>query len=209
MKISTASLTLSCLCSNADLKLVVDIFRYYAGWADKIQGKHIPIQSLSQNGNNQYLCYTRHEPVGVVGQIIPWNFPLLMAAFKLAPALAVGCCCVIKSSEKTPLSLLMMSNLFAEAGFPNGVINVLSGDGPVAGHALVKHPQVNKIAFTGSSITGQKVALDATQYGMKRVSLELGGKSPLIVFEDADLDKAVEVAHLGLFFNMGNFTEFR
>eukprot|EP00922_Rhytidocystis_sp_ex-Travisia-forbesii_P054076 GHVS01080225.1.p1 GENE.GHVS01080225.1~~GHVS01080225.1.p1 ORF type:complete len:534 (+),score=87.87 GHVS01080225.1:88-1689(+) len=190
-------------CIHVDLKLVVDVFRYYAGWADKIQGKTVPIQSLSQNGNNQYLCFTRHEPIGVVGQIIPWNFPLLMMAWKLAPALAVGCCCVLKTSEKTPLSGLMLCHLINEAGFPKGVVNVISGHGPTTGEAMVKHPGIAKIAFTGSSKVGQHILMKSAEFGMKRVSLELGGKSPLIVFDDADLDKAVEVAHLGLFFNMG------
>eukprot|EP00922_Rhytidocystis_sp_ex-Travisia-forbesii_P054077 GHVS01080226.1.p1 GENE.GHVS01080226.1~~GHVS01080226.1.p1 ORF type:complete len:420 (+),score=74.33 GHVS01080226.1:688-1947(+) len=190
-------------CIQADMKLVVDVFRYYAGWCDKIQGKTIPIQSLSPNGNNQYLCFTRHEPIGVVGQIIPWNFPLLMMAWKLAPALAVGCCCVLKSSEKTPLSALMLCHLICEAGFPNGVVNVLSGDGPTTGDAIVKHPDISKVAFTGSTNVGKQVMMKAAEHGMKKVSLELGGKSPLIVFDDADIDKAVEIAHLGLFFNMG------
>eukprot|EP00922_Rhytidocystis_sp_ex-Travisia-forbesii_P054078 GHVS01080227.1.p1 GENE.GHVS01080227.1~~GHVS01080227.1.p1 ORF type:complete len:556 (+),score=73.11 GHVS01080227.1:75-1670(+) len=190
-------------CIHADLKLVVDVFRYYAGWADKMQGKTIPIQSLSKNGNNQYLCYTRHEAIGVVGQIIPWNFPLLMMAWKIAPAIAVGCCCVLKTSEKTPLSALMLSHLINEAGFPKGVINVLTGEGPTTGEAIVKHPGVCKIAFTGSSKVGQHIMMRSAECGMKRTSLELGGKSPLIVFDDADIDKAVEIAHLGLFFNMG------
>eukprot|EP00922_Rhytidocystis_sp_ex-Travisia-forbesii_P054080 GHVS01080229.1.p1 GENE.GHVS01080229.1~~GHVS01080229.1.p1 ORF type:complete len:532 (+),score=91.09 GHVS01080229.1:165-1760(+) len=190
-------------CIHADLKLVVDVFRYYAGWADKIQGKTIPIQSLSQNGNNQYMCFTRHEAIGVVGQIIPWNFPLLMMAWKLAPALAVGCCCVLKTSEKTPLTGLMLCHLIKEAGIPNGVVNVLSGEGPTTGDAIVKHPGIAKIAFTGSSKVGQQIMMKAAEQGMKRTSMELGGKSPLIVFDDADLEKAVEIAHLGLFYNMG------
>eukprot|EP00921_Rhytidocystis_pertsovi_P016112 GHVQ01025444.1.p1 GENE.GHVQ01025444.1~~GHVQ01025444.1.p1 ORF type:complete len:514 (+),score=82.89 GHVQ01025444.1:182-1723(+) len=191
------------VCMAADLKLCVDVFRYYAGWADKIQGKTIPIQGLAQNGNNQFLCFTRHEAIGVVGQIIPWNFPLLMLTWKLAPALAVGCTVVLKTSEKTPLSATLMCQLIREAGFPKGVVNVLAGDGMRTGAAIVKHPGISKVAFTGSTAVGKMIAKEAAEHGMKRVSLELGGKSPLIVFEDADMDKAVEVAHLGLFFNMG------
>eukprot|EP00922_Rhytidocystis_sp_ex-Travisia-forbesii_P005160 GHVS01007544.1.p1 GENE.GHVS01007544.1~~GHVS01007544.1.p1 ORF type:complete len:441 (+),score=46.43 GHVS01007544.1:317-1639(+) len=190
-------------CLDSEMKLVVGFFRYYAGWADKMQGKTIPIQSLSANGNNQYLCFTRHEPIGVVGQIIPWNYPLCLLAIKLAPALAVGCCCVVKTSEKTPLSALMACHLIKEAGIPDGVVNVLSGHGPTTGEALVRHPGIAKISFTGSSKVGQHIMRVAAECGMKRVNLELGGKSPLIVLDDADLDKAVEIAHNGLFSNMG------
>ncbi|KAF8822145.1 aldehyde dehydrogenase [Cardiosporidium cionae] len=186
----------------ADLTLVVDCFRYYAGWADKIQGKTVPIQSLGK-GDQQYLCFTKHEPVGVVGQIIPWNFPLLMLAWKIGPAIAVGCTVVMKTSEKTPLSAQMLAHLIKEAGFPRGVINILTGFGPSVGEYMVRHPGIDKVAFTGSSISGKKVMIAAAESGMKRVSLELGGKSPLVVFDDADLDAAVEVAHLGLFFNQG------
>ncbi|KAF8822902.1 aldehyde dehydrogenase [Cardiosporidium cionae] len=186
----------------ADLALVVDCFRYYAGWADKIQGKTVPIQ-LAGQGDQEYLCLTKHEPVGVVGQIIPWNFPLLMLAWKLAPAIAVGCTIVMKTSEKTPLTAQMVAHLIKEAGFPPGVVNILTGFGPTVGDYIVRHPGIDKVAFTGSSISGKKVMIAAAESGMKRISLELGGKSPLIVFDDADLDAAVEIAQFGLFFNQG------
>eukprot|EP00922_Rhytidocystis_sp_ex-Travisia-forbesii_P054073 GHVS01080222.1.p1 GENE.GHVS01080222.1~~GHVS01080222.1.p1 ORF type:complete len:525 (+),score=77.35 GHVS01080222.1:25-1575(+) len=189
--------------SEVEMKLVVGFIRYYAGWADKMQGKTIPIQSLSANGNNQYLCFTRHEPIGVVAQIMPWNYPLCLLAIKVAPALAVGCCCVVKTSEKTPLSALAVCHLIKDAGLPAGVVNVLSGCGGTTGNALVRHPGIAKISFTGSSAVGQQIMVMAAQHGMKRTSLELGGKSPLIVLDDADIDRAVETAHNGLFSNMG------
>lgn len=181
----------------ADLPLTVKCYRYYAGWADgKITGKTIPIE-----GN--YFCYTRTEPVGVVGQIIPWNFPLLMQAWKLGPALAAGCTVVMKSSEKTPLTALMIGKLMVEAGFPPGVVNLLSGFGPTCGQAIARHMDINKVAFTGSSAVGHKIMQYAAESNLKRVSLELGGKSPLLIFDDADVDKAVAIAKLGLFFNGG------
>jgi aldehyde dehydrogenase (NAD+) len=181
---------------NIDLPLTVKCYRYFAGWADKIQGKTIPI-----DGN--YLCYTRHEPVGVVGQIIPWNFPLLMQAWKWGPALACGNTIVLKPAEQTPLTALRVAALAQEVGFPDGVVNVVPGYGPTAGAALASHKDVDKIAFTGETTTGQIVMTAAAQSNLKRVSLELGGKSPNIVFADADLDAAVEGAYFGLFFNQG------
>jgi aldehyde dehydrogenase (NAD+) len=180
----------------ADLPLTVKCYRYYAGWADKIHGKTIPVE-----GN--YFCYTRHEPVGVVGQIIPWNFPLLMQAWKWGPALAAGNCVVLKPAEQTPLTALYVARLAQEVGFPDGVINVVPGFGPTAGAALSSHMDVDKVAFTGEGSTGKLVMTAAAQSNLKRVSLELGGKSPNIVFADADLDAAVEGAYLGLFFNQG------
>jgi len=180
---------------NVDIALAIKCFRYYAGWADKQQGKTVPI-----DGN--FFCYTLHEPVGVVGQIIPWNFPILMATWKLAPALATGCTVVMKSSEKTPLTALMMCELIKEAGFPPGVVNMLSGYGPGCGGYIVTHPLVDKVAFTGSSATGRKVALAAGGH-LKRISLELGGKSPLIVFPDADIETALTLANVGVFLNSG------
>ena len=180
----------------ADLPLVIKCYRYYAGWADKIHGKTIPIE-----GN--FFCYTRHEPVGVVGQIIPWNFPLLMQAWKWAPALAAGCTIVLKPAEQTPLSALRVAELAQEAGIPDGVINVIPGYGPTAGAAISKHKDVDKVAFTGSGEIGALVMEMAARSNMKRVSLELGGKSPNVVFADADLDAAVEGAYFGLFFNQG------
>jgi aldehyde dehydrogenase (NAD+) len=180
----------------ADLPLTVKAYRYYAGWADKIHGKTIPIE-----GN--YFCYTRHEPVGVVGQIIPWNFPLLMQAWKWGPALAAGNCIVLKPAEQTPLTALRVAKLAQEVGFPDGVINVVPGYGPTAGAALTGHMDVDKCAFTGEGSTGKIVMTAAAQSNLKRVSLELGGKSPNIVFADADLEAAVEGAYFGLFFNQG------
>jgi aldehyde dehydrogenase (NAD+) len=180
----------------ADLPLTVQCYRYYAGWADKIQGKTIPV-------NGPYLCYTRHEPVGVVGQIIPWNFPLLMQAWKWGPALACGNTIVLKPAEQTPLTALRVAKLAQEVGFPDGVINVVPGYGETAGAALSGHMDVDKIAFTGETTTGKIVMAAAAQSNLKRVSLELGGKSPNIVFADADMEAAVEGAYFGLFFNQG------
>jgi aldehyde dehydrogenase (NAD+) len=179
----------------ADLPLVIDCLRYYAGWADKIHGDTIPIR-----GN--YFCYTRREPVGVAGQIIPWNFPLLMAAWKWGPALAAGCTIVMKPAEQTPLSCLRLGELAMEAGFPKGVVNIVPGYGPTAGAALVKHPDVDKIAFTGEYRTAQIIMRDAAQT-LKRLTFELGGKSPNVIFADADLDAAVAGTEFGLFFNQG------
>ena len=180
----------------ADLPLVIKAYRYYAGWADKYHGKTIPVE-----GN--FFCYTRHEPVGVVGQIIPWNFPLLMQAWKWGPALATGCTIVLKPAEQTPLSALAVAKLAQEAGFPDGVINVVPGFGPTAGAALSSHMDVDKIAFTGEHTTGQIIMEAAARSNLKRVSLELGGKSPNIVFADADIDAAVDGSWFGLFFNQG------
>lgn len=180
----------------ADLPLTAKCYRYYAGWTDKYHGKTIPIEG-------DFFCYTRHEPVGVVGQIIPWNFPLLMQAWKWGPALATGCTVVLKPAEQTPLSALRVAELAQQAGFPDGVINVIPGFGPTAGAALSSHMDVDKIAFTGEHTTGQIVMTAAAQSNLKRVSLELGGKSPNVVFADADLDAAVEGAYFGLFFNQG------
>lgn len=179
----------------ADLPLVVDCLRYYAGWADKIHGDTVPVR-----GN--FFCYTRREPVGVVGQIIPWNFPLLMVAWKWGPALATGCTIVMKPAEQTPLSALRLGELALEAGFPKGVINLVPGYGPTAGAALVKHPGVDKIAFTGSTETAQLIMRDAAAT-LKRITFELGGKSPNVVFADANLDAAIAGAEFGLFFNQG------
>lgn len=179
-----------------DLNLVLRCYRYYAGWADKVHGKTIPI-------NGPYLCYTRHEPVGVVGQIIPWNFPLLMQAWKLSPALATGNTVVMKTAEQTPLSALRVGELIIEAGFPPGVVNILSGYGPTAGAAIANHMDVDKLAFTGSTEVGHLVMEAAAKSNLKRVTLELGGKSPNIVFADADMDAAIAGAHNSLFFNQG------
>jgi aldehyde dehydrogenase (NAD+) len=180
----------------ADLPLTIACYRYYAGWADKVQGKTIPI-----DGN--FLCYTRLEPVGVVGQIIPWNFPLLMQAWKLGPALCTGNTVVMKPAEQTPLTALRVGELILEAGFPEGVVNLLPGYGPTAGAAIANHMDVDKVAFTGSTEVGHLIMEAAAKSNLKRVTLELGGKSPNIVFADADMDQAVEGSHFALFFNQG------
>jgi aldehyde dehydrogenase (NAD+) len=181
---------------TADLPLTIACYRYYAGWADKIQGKTIPVQG-------RYFSYTKHEPVGVVGQIIPWNFPLLMQAWKLGPALAAGCTVVMKPAEQTPLTALRVGELALEAGIPEGVLNLLPGYGPTAGAAISRHMDVDKVAFTGSTEVGHLIMRAAADSNLKRVTLELGGKSPNIVFADADMDKAIEGAHFALFFNQG------
>jgi len=179
----------------ADLPLVIDCLRYYAGWADKIHGETIPVR-----GN--YFTYTRREPVGVCGQIIPWNFPMLMTAWKWGPALAAGCTIVMKPAEQTPLTCLRMAEIAQEAGIPDGVINVVPGYGPTAGAAAVKHPGIDKIAFTGEHRTAQIIMADAAQT-LKRLTFELGGKSPNVIFDDADLEAAVAGTEFGLFFNQG------
>jgi aldehyde dehydrogenase (NAD+) len=180
---------------GADLPLVIDTLRYYAGMADKIQGATIPVR-----GN--YFTYTRKEPVGVVGQIIPWNFPMLMVAWKWGPALASGCTIVMKPAEQTPLTCLRMAALAKEAGIPDGVINVVPGFGPTAGAAIVAHPGVDKIAFTGEHRTAQIIMRQASDT-LKRLTFELGGKSPNVISADADLDAAAQGALFGLFFNQG------
>jgi aldehyde dehydrogenase (NAD+) len=179
-----------------DVAKTVACYRYFAGWADKVQGKTIPI-------DGDFFCYTRHEPIGVVGQIIPWNYPMLMQSWKLAPALATGNTVVMKPAEQTPLSALRIGELLLEAGYPEGVVNILPGFGPTAGAALARHMDVDKVAFTGSTEVGRLIMTAAAQTNLKRVTLELGGKSPNIIFDDADLDAAVEGAHLGIFVNQG------
>ncbi|KAK2507761.1 hypothetical protein MC885_000884 [Smutsia gigantea] len=208
-----------------DLDMVLKCFRYYAGWADKYHGKTIPI-------DGDFFSYTRHEPVGVCGQIIPWNFPLLMQAWKLGPALATGNVVVMKMAEQTPLTALYMASLIKEAGFPPGVVNIVPGFGPTAGAAIASHEDVDKVAFTGSTEVGHLIQVASGNSNLKRVTLELGGKSPNIIMSDADskvwggwsgaegspsclysgsltpavlsiLDWAVEQAHFALFFNQG------
>ncbi|HEV3006648.1 MAG TPA: aldehyde dehydrogenase family protein, partial [Pirellulales bacterium] len=179
----------------ADLPLSIDCLRYYAGFADKIHGQTIPVR-----GN--YFTYTRREPVGVVGQIIPWNFPILMVCWKWGPALAAGCTIVIKPAEQTPLTCLRLARLAQKVGIPDGVINVVPGYGPTAGAAIVKHPAVDKVAFTGEYKTAQIIMREASQT-LKRLTFELGGKSPNVVFADADLDAAAAGSHFGLYFNQG------
>ncbi len=181
----------------ADVPLAVDLFRYMAGWATKITGSTFPISFPGD-----YLTYTLREPIGVVGQIIPWNFPLLMAAWKLGPALAAGNTVVLKLAEQTPLSGLRLSELIQEAGFPEGVVNVLTGYGEGAGAPLAAHDLVDKIAFTGSTEVGKLIVKAATG-NLKKVTLELGGKSPAIVFPDADIDRAIAGTASAIFFNHG------
>ena len=184
----------------ADVPLSVDHFRYYAGWATKIEGETIPITVPNAPGAS-FLDYTLREPLGVVGQIIPWNFPLLMAAWKLGAALACGNCVVLKPAEQTPLSALRLAELVCEAGFPDGVVNLVTGWGDT-GAALARHPGVDKVAFTGSTEVGHEI-VKASAGNLKRVSLELGGKSPAIVFEDADLEVAAAGVASAIFFNQG------
>ena len=178
-----------------DLPQVVENFEYFAGWATKIEGETIPV-------HGQMFNYTLREPVGVCGQIIPWNFPLLMAAWKLAPALAAGNTIVLKPAEQTPVGAMELAKLFEEAGFPQGVVNVVPGYGETAGAALASHPDIDKLAFTGSTEVGKLVAKAAAD-NLTKVSLELGGKAPNIVFADADMEQAVNGAMMGIFFNQG------
>jgi phenylacetaldehyde dehydrogenase len=181
-----------------DVPTAVDAFRYYAGWATKVEGSTIPISMPGA----KYLAYTLREPVGVAGQIIPWNFPLIMASMKLAPALAVGCTCVLKPAEQTPLTALRLGELVQEAGFPDGVVNIVPGYGETAGAALASHPDVDKIAFTGSTEVG-KLILNAASGNLKKVSLELGGKSPNVNLQDANLETAIPGSAMAIFFNQG------
>lgn len=181
-----------------DVPAAIDIFRYMAGWASKIHGQVNPI---SADGRD-YHSYSLREPIGVVGQIVPWNYPLAMAAWKVAPALAAGCTIVLKPSEVTPLTALRLAELALEAGLPEGVLNVVTGYGHEAGQALVEHSGVDKIAFTGSTRVGKRIVETAAR-DLKRVTLELGGKSPSLIFADADLDNAALGAALAIFFNSG------
>ncbi|KAF8897449.1 NAD-aldehyde dehydrogenase [Infundibulicybe gibba] len=180
-----------------DIGDTVQCLRYYAGWADKITGQCIEVD------NKTKLAFTRHEPIGVCGQIIPWNYPINMWSWKIAPALAVGCTVVMKPSELCPLTALKLSELVKEAGFPPGVVNTVPSYGPIGGAALTAHHDVDKIAFTGSTITGRKIMEAAAKSNLKKLSLELGGKSPHLIFESADLDQAANWAALGICYNSG------
>jgi phenylacetaldehyde dehydrogenase len=184
----------------ADVALSVDLFRYMAGWATKVEGNTIPI-SVPYAPGAKFLTYTMREPVGVVGQIIPWNFPLLMAAWKLGPALATGCTIVLKPAEQTPMTAIRLGELIQEAGFPKGVVNIVTG-GPSTGAAVAAHPDIDKVAFTGSTEVG-KLIVQAAAGNLKKLTLELGGKSPNIVFPDADIEKAIPGAANAIFFNHG------
>ncbi|MFH1109637.1 MAG: aldehyde dehydrogenase family protein [Planctomycetota bacterium] len=181
---------------TGDVPGTASLYRYYAGWADKIHGRTLPVAG-------PFHAYTRHEPVGVCGQIIPWNFPMLMQAYKWAPALACGCTSVLKPAEQTPLTALRIAELAMEAGFPEGVVNVVPGFGPTAGAAIAHHADIDKVAFTGSTAVGKAILKAAAETNLKRVTLELGGKSPNIIFADADVDTAAKFAYFALFFNMG------
>ena len=181
---------------GGDIPATAGLYRYYGGWADKIHGKVLPMAG-------PFVGHTRHEPVGVVGQIIPWNFPALMQAYKWAPALACGCTCVLKPAEQTPLTALRIAELTVEAGFPPGVVNVVPGFGPTAGAALARHGDVDKVAFTGSTEVGKQIMKAAAETNLKRVTLELGGKSPNVIFADADVDAAAKFAYFAIFYNMG------
>lgn len=182
--------------ANLDVPASIGTLRYYAGWADKILGQtsfDIP----------KVFGYTKREPVGVCGQIIPWNFPLLMFTWKISPAFATGNTVVIKSAETTPLSALKMCELIQKAGFPAGTVNLVSGFGKTVGAAIAQHMDIDKVAFTGSTATGRNILRAAANSNLKKVTLELGGKSPNIIFEDADLEKAVGWAVWGIHVNFG------
>lgn len=181
--------------SKIDVAMAIETFRYYAGWADKITGDTLPV-------NGPFFTYTLREPVGVVGAIVPWNFPLNLATWKVAPALAAGCTVVLKPAHETPLTALMLGEIAIEAGLPPGALNVVPGPGATAGAALVRHPLVDKIAFTGSTEVGQWIQREAAGT-VKRLTLELGGKSPNIIFADADLQAAVRGAQSGIFYGKG------
>jgi acyl-CoA reductase-like NAD-dependent aldehyde dehydrogenase len=183
------------LAQYVDVRGTVAHLRYFAGWATKIEGNVLPVSAPDM------LCYTRREPVGVCGQIVPWNFPLLMATWKVAPALAAGCTIVLKPAEQTPLSALRFGELALEVGFPEGVLNVICGDGET-GAALVDHPGVDKISFTGSTVVGREIGAKAGR-ALKRVTLELGGKSPNVILPDADIDAAVKGSYQAIYFNSG------
>jgi acyl-CoA reductase-like NAD-dependent aldehyde dehydrogenase len=181
--------------AQGDIAAAINHMRYYAGWPTKIEGETIPVSTPN------VLCYTRREPVGVCGQIVPWNFPLLMAVWKIAPALASGCTVVLKPAEQTPLTGLRLAELAQEAGIPDGVVNVLAGDGET-GAAIVDDPGINKIAFTGSTVVGREIGAKCGRT-LKRVTLELGGKSPNIILPDADLEAAIKGSYQGIYFNTG------
>ena len=181
---------------NVDMTLAIKCLRYYAGWTDKLHGKTIPI-------DGPFMAMTRREPVGIVGAIVPWNFPIMLTIWKIAPALCCGNCIIIKPAEQTPLTALAIAALCREAGFPPGVVAVLPGFGKTAGAAMASHMKIDKIAFTGSTPVGRQIMEAAAKSNLKNVTLELGGKSPCIVFEDADMTEAVELAHHAIFFNQG------
>lgn len=184
------------IANAVDVNFTIQVFNYYAEWADKVHGKTLPI-------DGPFMMYTRKEPVGVCAQIVPWNFPIAMVSWKLGPALAAGCTIVLKPAEQTPLSALRLGELAIEAGIPEGVLNILPGYGETAGQALCTHPLVDKVAFTGSTEVGRLIQSNAGVENLKKVTLELGGKSPNIIMNDVDMDLAIQQSNMGLFFNMG------
>jgi len=188
--------------AKGEVSAIVDCFEFYAGAATKNYGDTLPAPMPN------YVAYTAHEPVGVAGAIVPWNFPLLLASWKVAPALAAGCTVILKPSSATPLTAIELGKIAVEAGLPEGVLNVLTGQGTSLGQAIVDHPGIDKIAFTGSTATGKRVAVTAAAT-LKRITLELGGKSPSLVFDDADLERAVNGALYGIFYNAGQTCEAR
>ena len=190
------------MANRVDVRGSIEYLRYIAGWATKIEGSTVDVSFPRPRGGGNYFAYTRQEPVGVVGAIIPWNFPLNMAVWKVGPALATGCTVVLKPASETPLTALRFGELILEAGFPEGVVNFITGSGSVVGAAMSSHPGIDKIAFTGSTEVGRTVGLSAMDR-IARVSLELGGKSPVIVFDDANLDAAIPGAASAIFFNQG------
>lgn len=183
------------IAKSVDVEMVYRVIRYYAGWVDKIRGTTIPC-------DGPFFAYTRKEPVGVVGQIIPWNFPLAMVSWKLGPALAAGCTIVMKTAEQTPLTALRIGELIQEAGFPDGVVNIVSGFGEIGAH-LARHPGIDKVAFTGSSEVGYEIMRKSHDKNLKRVTLELGGKSANIITQNANLETALKQSTMALFFNAG------
>ncbi|KAJ6642833.1 Aldehyde dehydrogenase X, mitochondrial [Pseudolycoriella hygida] len=182
--------------AKVEISRFAQILKFYAGFVDKYYGKTIPV-------DGPIFTYTRKEAIGVVGAILPWNFPVIMLAYKLAPAIAAGCTIIVKAAEQTPLSALYIAALSKEVGFPDGVINVINGFGPTVGHAIVSHLDIRKVAFTGSTDVGRLIMKTAADSNIKKVSLELGGKSPLVIFEDVDIDEAAMVAHNAIFMNHG------
>ncbi|KAG7660390.1 ALD5 [[Candida] subhashii] len=182
--------------ARGDVALTAAYFRSCAGWTDKILG------TVIETGNTHF-NYTRREPIGVCGQIIPWNFPLLMASWKLGPVLATGCTTVLKTAESTPLSALFLATLLVKAGLPKGVVNIISGYGPTAGAPIASHPRIKKVAFTGSTATGRLIMKAAAESNLKKCTLELGGKSPNIVFNDADVDSTIQHLITAIFYNSG------
>ena len=182
--------------AGADVAPAIDSFRYYAGWVRKIYGETIPV-------DGPYLNYTLREPIGVVGAIVPWNYPLQLAVWKVAPALACGCSVVLKPSEMTPLTALKLAEYCMEAGLPEGVLNVVTGYGNTAGEAIALHMDIDKISFTGSTRTARRLMAASGESNLKRLSLELGGKSPNIIFPDCDMEAAIKAAFWGIFANKG------